>query len=420
MVSMVLLLVVAARAMRPALTAPLPVDDHACGDRLQDFRDALYYPIRELLSGGNPYRPSAMFSDWPVCQAFNLYNPFHLLIHLPFAVVDYRIGVVAFSVLNIFLLVALSYLAVKQLRDYLGHEVVPLIAGTAIVSALLLASQVGKAQVYVGQVNPLIALGAAGALAMRQKSPVLASIAFAFAWLKPQFGIPLLILLWARGSRRVALAGTGIACLAGLPVVGLLVMRDGFGAFVEAIRSNLSYANHAGYLAVDSLTAYRVDVPAVVFRATGYLLPAGEIVAFIGVITITALVVRRLDKEASTDSRAVADLLMMVGVVIAVVHEPGDVLLAVPALAVCAAVSWRRRDWLVGTAVLAITVPFAHLYSIDQVLIHLGGQRISSTLDGAAIILGWLFLIAASLRSRAQIEPSNRIDVVEAVSPGRP
>jgi hypothetical protein len=66
--AVLVLLASAGRAVRLALTAPLPVDDHSCDDRLQDFRDALYHPIRELISGGNPYNPSEMVNNWPVCR----------------------------------------------------------------------------------------------------------------------------------------------------------------------------------------------------------------------------------------------------------------------------------------------------------------------------------------------------------------
>ena len=57
---------------------------------MQDFRDALYFPVKQFLSGGNPYDPGSMFQNWPVGQEFDLYLPAHLWVHLPFALLPYR------------------------------------------------------------------------------------------------------------------------------------------------------------------------------------------------------------------------------------------------------------------------------------------------------------------------------------------
>ncbi len=388
----------AARALRPSWEAPTPTADNLAEERLQDFRDALYFPIREFLAGGNPYDPAAMFAHWPVRQNFNLYQPYHLVLHLPFALPDYRVGAVAFTLASLLLLGVLALFAAQRAK-------LPLVLGTLVIGALLVTSQVGKAQLYVGQVNPLIAVGAAVAVLARSSDPRVAALGLAVAWLKPQFGLPLAILLFARGSRRVALGGTGIAALASLPVVALLVFRGGgVGPFMDVIAANLDHASQTTYGAVDSMTAQRVDLPAVFFRMTAWLPPAAELIALVGVLAATALLARRLDR-GDDDHRAVADLITCVGVVVALVHQPGDVLIAVPAMTVLAVVCWRRRrerDWrLAGLAVLALLVPFAHLYFVNTAVAGLFGHRADVTLDGAAIVAAWVLLVVVAVRRRA-------------------
>jgi hypothetical protein len=353
----------AARALRPAWEVPIPTGANLAEERLQDFRDATYYPIREFLAGGNPYDPAAMFEHWPVRQNFNLYQPYHLVLHLP------------------------------------------LVLGTVVIAALLVTSQVGKAQLYVGQVNPLIAVGAAAALMARSRHPRVAALGLAVAWLKPQFGLPLAVLLFARGSRRVALSGTAIAAIASLPVVGLLVCRGGgVGAFLDVIAANLAHASHTSYGAVDSLTAQRVDLPAVFFRTTDWLPPAAELVALVGVLAATAHLARKLDR-GDEDSRSVADLITCVGAVVALVHQPGDVLIAVPAMVAVAVVCWRRRSekpWqLTGAALLALAVPFVHLYFVNEAIVGLFGSRADVTVDGVAIVVAWVLLVVVAARKRA-------------------
>ncbi|WP_242546187.1 glycosyltransferase 87 family protein [Amycolatopsis sp. MtRt-6] len=376
-------------ALKPSWQVPLPTPAVLGEERLQDFRDALYFPIREFLHGGNPYDPAAMFAHWPVRQDFNLYQPYHLLLHAPFALPGYRVGAVSFTLFSLLLLVALAALTAHAVRRYLP---VPFVVGTAVVAALLVTSQVGKAQLYVGQVNPLIALGAAGALLARRDRPGWAAVALALAWLKPQYGFPLAVLLFARGSRRVALTGTAIAAAASLPVVVLLVVRGGgIGPFLDVIVANLTHARGTTYGAVDSVTSQRIDVAAVLFRVTGWV-PAGiELAVLAGVLVSSALLVRRTTEP-------VADLLTVLAVVVCVVHQPGDVLIAVPAMGAVAALWWRRRGeagWTAaGLAVLALAVPFAHLYTVDLLF----DPRTSVTVDGAAVVVAWGLAVVAARR----------------------
>jgi hypothetical protein len=388
----------AARALRPSWEAPTPTEANLAEERLQDFRDATYFPIREFLAGGNPYDPAAMFEHWPVRQNFNLYQPYHLVLHLPFALPDYRIGAIAFTLASLVLLAVLGLLAAR-------HAKLPLVLGAVAIAALLVTSQVGKAQLYVGQVNPLIAVGAAAALLARSSHPRVAALGLAVAWLKPQFGLPLAVLLFARGSRRVSLGGTAIAALASLPVVGLLVYRGGgVGAFLDVIDANLAHASQTTYGAVDSFTSQRVDLPAVFFRLTGWLPPAAELIALVGVLAATALLARKLDR-GDEDSRSVADLLTGAGAVVALVHQPGDVLIAVPAMAAVAVVCWRRRkeqDWrITGLAVAALAVPFVHLYFVNSAVVGLFGSRVDVTVDGVAIVAAWALLVVVAARKRA-------------------
>jgi Glycosyltransferase family 87 len=387
-------------ALRPSWQTPLPTTLNEAEVRLQDFRDALYFPIREFLAGGNPYDPAAMFANWPVRQNFNLYQPYHLVLHLPFALPGYRVGAVLFVLMSLALLVVLAAMAASRVRTRVP---VSLTMGTSVLAAVLVLSQVGKAQLYLGQVNPLVAVGAAGALMFRSTNQRLAVLALAVAWLKPQFGLPLAVLLFARGSRGVALGGTAVAAVASLPVLALLAVRGGgLGSLADALTANLAHATSTGYGAVDSLAAQRSDLPAVLFRLTEWLPPAAEPVTLVVVLGVSAVLARRLDRIAEPDTAAVADLLVCVAVVASVVHQPGDVLFAVPAAALVAVVWWHRRDergWLpVGLAVAAVAVPFLHLHAVDTVIRAVLGERASVTVDGAAVVAAWLLLVAFATR----------------------
>ncbi|MCO1658243.1 glycosyltransferase family 87 protein [Pseudonocardia humida] len=383
------------RALLPALQVEQPTAANKALVQMQDFRDALYYPVQEFLAGRDPYLPQAMLDNWPVRQTFNLYQPYHLVLHMPFGALPYKTGAVAFTLVLLVLTIVLAVLAAIELRRFVP---VPVLTGAAVISALLLSSQLGKAQLYLGQINPEIAVATAGALMLRKKHPVWAAVLVGLAWIKPQFGAPLVAFLLVRGSWRVALGGTGIAAAASLPVVGVLVSNaGGVGNFIADIRANLDWAEQTAYGAVDSPVAERVDVAAVLFRTTGLLPPMAELVTLVGVMVVAALLVRALDRTGDDGDSVLADLLIGLSITIAIVHQPGDVLVALPAAAGAAGWWWTRRTerpaWPLPLALVLFAFPFAHLFALDTVLRGLFGEQFALTVDGIAIIAAWLVLV---------------------------
>lgn len=303
---------------------------------------------------------------------------------------------------------------------------VPLLTGSAVLSALMLFGELGKAQLYVGQINPLIAVGAAGSLIARRTHPGWASVALGVAWIKPQFGLPLALLLAVRGSPRVALAGTGVAAVASLPVAALLVVREGgVGGFLDSVGANLAHAQTTSYGAFDSPTTFRIDLVAALFRVTGWAPPAAELVAFVLVLGTSALALRalarceRADPTNAAAAGVLADLLIGLAVVTAVVHQPGDLLITFPATIAAAGMWWwigsRTGSGgeaarvgvsrpLLAVAIGLIAVPYLHVYQVGNVLAAVFGLRVAGAVDGVAASAAWVvvLVLAARLPSRAR------------------
>jgi hypothetical protein len=397
-------------------------------ERMQDFRDATYYPIREFWrSGGMPYDPQAMFAHWPVIQEFDLYLPAHLWLHAPLALPGYRTAAALMLALDGLLVVLLTRWAVQ----WTGQWSAPARAAEAWawpwLAAVVLFGQVGKAQLYLGQINPLVAVGTAGALGWRHR-PALAAACLALAWLKPQYGLPLTLLLLATARRRVALFGTALAALASLPVLGVLVARaGGVEGFLDVVQRNLAFATSTGYGAVDSPTGLRIDLTALVARTLGWTPPAAtEVVAAVLVLGLAIYVLRRAATTSPVGApgmapdalrSGLADLVAVLAVLIAVVHQPGDVLAAVPSAVVVGAAALRallgepaRRDrasaWLAMASVAALAVPHLQVHVVHQLLIDTLGRRGAALLDAAAVVAALLGLAALILLTRSA-EPSS-------------
>ena len=94
----------------------------------------------------------------------------------------------------------------------------------------------------------LIVLGVYLAVTVRDR-PWLAALGVALAFIKPQFGLPLTALLMVTGSARVAWRGLVITAATAAPVlVRLVVIEEGLGGVMDAVRENLRFAE--GYAEV--------------------------------------------------------------------------------------------------------------------------------------------------------------------------
>jgi hypothetical protein len=195
--------------------------------------------------------------------------------------------------------------------------------------------------------------------------------------------------------------GTAIAAAASTVVVVPLIARGGgVGPFLDVIAANLTHAGETAYGAVDSMTAQRIDVAAVFYRVTGWLPDGAEPVVLIGVLAASAVLARRLDRMGQP---ATADLLTCLAVVAAIVHQPGDVLIAVPSLLAVGVVWWRRRcerDWRLGLSLLLVLVPFAHLHFAGLAIRAVTGARVDVTVDGVAVVAAWALAAAFAATRR--------------------
>ncbi|MFN8644343.1 MAG: hypothetical protein U0802_22805 [Candidatus Binatia bacterium] len=105
---------------------------------LQDFRDAIYYPVVAALDGVNPYDVPAYRSRYPVGQEFPVYSPLTLLLHLPYGLLPYRAAEAAYVAVTLALTLLLAGVSLR-------------LAGAAaradrvlILAALLLLSRPGR------------------------------------------------------------------------------------------------------------------------------------------------------------------------------------------------------------------------------------------------------------------------------------
>jgi hypothetical protein len=385
------------RSLREPFGAPTATAANTAEPRGADFRDATYYPIREFLTGGDPYDPAKMFAHWPVRQEFDLYGPFHLLLHAPLTLLPYRAALDVFSVLALAFAFGTGLIAARTAR-LPGGRLTACYAG-----AVVALSELTKAALYFGQVDALLGLG--GAIVLGQagrpgRSRRWTAVGMALMWIKPQFGIPVALLLIARGLWRETAVGTGAAVLLSLPVVVPLVIREGgIGGFVRVIRANLAYASSIPATAVDAPSGSRVDLAAVTFRLTHLLPPGGEAIAAVLVLGVAGWLVGRRGRRGSPFGPAEL-LLVGLAVMISLVHQHAGSLITVPGIvAVLAAV--LRRERVPGAVLVATALAFVPLLRVDAVrtfLRTLLGEHAAGLVEGLSLIAAFALVVASLVR----------------------
>ena len=287
-----------------------------------DFRDAVYYPVAALLDGNNPYDASQYFSTYPVGNAFVLYTPMTLLVHLPFGLLPFVPSAVAFFLVSVALMVAIAHVTLRMCG---------IAASAAAVFALafaLVVSQPGQWNLFLGQVGALVTVAAYGALHLARRRPWLAGLCLSLAAIKPATGLPLGLLMLARREHLAVLVGIAAAVLiGGLPLIPIAHGAGGLGAFL----TSLSGA-YAGFTANPSSAAgtspYRLDLAAVVSRLLGWSVSGTtEIVIMLAVVAVAALAVRHIPERHREDDRLLSASLVCVAILVCVYHPSNEALL---------------------------------------------------------------------------------------------
>ena len=179
---------------------------------LSDFHNGTYYPTLAFRNGDNPYAHD-VGKSYPMGRSAPLFSPFVFILHLPFSFLALHQADVAFFVYNSILLAFLGYLAIR-FSGSTGN-----IALLSVVMMLIYVSRPGHITLFTGYFTAEIALGTAIALHFSKSRPALAGVGLLLASGKPNFILPLLLLMLFRRDFRAVFFGTlfcGVGAVAGI------------------------------------------------------------------------------------------------------------------------------------------------------------------------------------------------------------
>jgi hypothetical protein len=292
---------------------------------LVDFRSNVYYPVRAFVEGANPYDRIPYLARYPDApHAFLPFLPSTLLIHLPFGFMPLTVAQLCYVGLAIVLVVVLARLALRANGESSW-------TATIAAAAVILLSRPGQWGLLLGQVALQATLASWTALRYATRSPWVSGLALGLATFKPTFGLPLAALMIARGN----LKAVGVGALSGgtLSLLPAAILADRSGGFRFYLQSQVgAYYSWTG--PSDSGPAYalyRIDLIAFAGRLAGRPLShAAELAISVVVLTVAALLVRRLRRSGTTsDYQPLSDAIISMAVLLCVHHLDYDLLLLV-------------------------------------------------------------------------------------------
>lgn len=306
------------------------------GYAMADFQSVAYLPTRAFLDGINPYSTQKYLADYPADHPFTLYLPATLALHLPFGIMSPGGANLTYMALTIGMTVLLAFLAYRYNRLPANGALVLLTTG------LILLSLPGHQNFLLGNVTVPLVIATYIAIRHADVMPFVSGMGVAVSLLKPNFGLPLAVLMLLRGQWRAVLWAAALTAAINLPLMSVLASRSGgLGPFLHEVASTWRGVQTIVYNS-PSMSLRRIDAIALISRITGTSLGAvGQWLVSALVLVLGALALRGLGREKpgeeSSGREAVATGVICVTMLLSVYHQSYDTLLLIlPLVAVVA------------------------------------------------------------------------------------
>jgi hypothetical protein len=303
---------------------------------LQDFRDAVYYPIVAMWDGANPYDVESYFAAYPVGQMFPLYSPSTLLVHLPFALPPFPVA----QWIYFASVAGGTFLLVRLALKYSSEPITPTLMFA--LAAVILVSKPGHVNLVVGQVALQVVLASYVALHYSRSRPWISAIGLAFTSLKPTYAVPLAILMLCRRDVRAVVWGAVLSVALALPTGLLILANTGWESFLAAIPGNITAFESDPNVAAES-SWLRFDCYVIASRLSGGALGSlGTILAPLVVLATAAVALWKLgDSDHNRRADSLSGVIICLAVITSVHHQIYDGLMLV--LPIVALLSERSR-----------------------------------------------------------------------------
>jgi len=258
---------------------------------MSDFRDTAVLPNLAIMAGVNPYDARSYQTFAAHAQEFDPYVPWWLSATRPLAMMSWESATLVWVLICTIVYISAAGHLCELLLKRVDNPPNTAIPGFALCIVAVWAWRPDVIAFGLGNVGGVVALAAA--LALISPRPWLRIVLLAIAWIKPQYGIPITVMLMCWPRRRwQAAAGTALAALASVPaIVETSRLAGGFSALISSV---LRTTREVGAGVHATTLVGRVDLAGVVGRL-GWDTPLSvSLVAGLGLTIVVGLATRRL------------------------------------------------------------------------------------------------------------------------------
>jgi NADH:ubiquinone oxidoreductase subunit 3 (subunit A) len=306
-------------------------------DGLGDFRDVIYFPLRAVQEGVNPYDcgkeplldgSQRYLQRYPVLNLFPLYSPLVFLLYWPFSWLDFHTSAIFYVALNFVLAVVLAYVIARLCafdRDANGQTQWGLVCALA---TLILVTQAGRSN-FMGGENALpLTLASLGAIVWGRDRPWLAGAAIALSSMKPTYGLPLGFFMLCRGDWKAVTIGWAASIAIGIGGLLLVFGQTGDIPHMVSILKDNQAVLESDPEADARSTSSRIDSAGVLVRLIPGDMPGESIATSLLLSALTAVVIIGAQRIADPTARdTVQWSAIAVGTVTCLYRLPYDALL---------------------------------------------------------------------------------------------
>ena len=292
-----------------------------------DFHNGTYLPTRAFVDGKLPYS-TEVANEYEMSRAAPPYSPVVFLIHIPFAILPLKFASALFFAYSAALLAGLAWCSLKMSKqpfrwfDFLA------------ITNLLLISRPGHITLFTGYFTTEIVIGCMLALHFAKERPGISGVGLVLASMKPNFLIPLVLLMALRGNFKALLFGGLFCVLTAGGGLAWLSYHNGLPNVINSVRSGQE-SLHVDPTEMPVNTWTRVDLVGMFAKVFNWV--PEDAIYLLGMLTIIISVgfsIRRVSRiEANHGASGPSALIAVLTILLSVYHHSYDcTLLAVPTI----------------------------------------------------------------------------------------
>lgn len=373
---------------------------------LFDFHNGIYYPALAMTEGYDPYGPE-FAAEFPVTRQIPPYSPLALVLHWPLGWMPLRVAEVVYYLTTLGLLMTIGVLAVNNIAKLKERKTWMLMA-----ILFVLASRSGHTTLFTAYFTAELVLGTIIALRFAESRPIVSGLGIALASIKPNFGIPLILLMAMRGNWRAVIYGGAFTIIGAMLGIAILLQHVDFATFIRDVKSSDSAHVTDDYeLPVNTWT--RVDTLAVVAKwtQTNPTAPIALAVMVLLMIFPNWTLIRLSRRGDRTGDQSYSGVLILSVGLSALYHHAYDALLLIPAaFSLLLNQEWRRWFAMPTRVLLAAGLMFIpwNYISAEVVLQRLNLSPV--TLQIATSTSGVVLLVCCLVMTIRVFRPANQYE----------